>query len=55
MIVKKQISSIVLGILPDSRIMSVRICIKLHYRKQMETEASLHPSACAQHADKVLM
>lgn len=55
MIVKKEKTSTVLGILPNSHIMSVRICIKLLYRKQMETEASLHPSACAQRAVKVLM
>lgn len=54
-LLKKRKSSTVLGILPNIHIMSVRICIKLLYRKQMETEASLHPSACAQHADKVLM
>lgn len=54
-LLKKRRSSTVLGILPNIHIMSVRICIKLLYRKQRETEASLHPSACAQHADKVLM
>lgn len=48
-------ASTVLEVLPNSHIMSVRICIQLLYRKQMEAEASLHSSACVQHADKGLM
>lgn len=46
----------VLGILPSTHIVSVRICIESLCRKQMETEVSLHPSAYGQNAGgEVLM
>lgn len=55
-LLKKGKAVTVLGVLPSIHIMSVRICIESLCRKQMETEASLHPSAYGQNADgEVLM
>lgn len=41
----------VLIILPSIHIVSVRLCIELLCRRQMETEASLQPSTYTQHAN----